>query len=131
MTGNWGANFPSPLDGRQRDPQDFEYSFYNGQGLARWDGDTLVIESVGFNDISWLGWEGYFHTDKMKVTERFLRQGDLLFYNFTVDDPDVLMEPWTSYTYVRRLNPNPVRQDEAALCDERDIGLMADPFLRG
>jgi len=120
-----------PLDGRPRNEQDFEYSFYNGQGLARWDGDTLIIESVGFNDVSWLGWEGYFHTDKMKVTERFLRQGDLLFYNFTVDDPDVLMEPWTSYTYVRRLNPNPVRQDEAALCDERDIGLMADPFLRG
>jgi hypothetical protein len=120
-----------PLDGRTRNEQDFEYSFYNGQGLARWDGDTLIIESVGFNDVSWLGWEGYFHTDKMKVTERLLRQGDLLFYNFTVDDPDVLMEPWTSYTYVRRLNPNPVRQDEAALCDERDIDLMADPFLRG
>jgi len=120
-----------PLDGRPRNEQDFEYSFYNGQGLARWDGDTLIVESVGFNDISWLGWEGYFHTDKMKVTERFLRQGDLLFYNFTVDDPDVLMEPWTSYTYVRRLNPNPVRQEEAASCDERDIDLMADPFLRG
>jgi len=120
-----------PLDGRKREEQDFEYSFYNGQGLARWDGDTLVIESVGFNDVTWLGWEGYFHTDKMKVTERFLRQGDLLFYTFTVDDPDVLMEPWTSYTYVRRLNPNPNRQDEAAQCDERDIGLLADPFLRG
>ena len=59
-----------PLDGRQRDPQDFEYSFYNGQGLARWDGDTLVIESVGFNDISWLGWEG-----------------NLLFYSFTAQRP--------------------------------------------
>ena len=65
-------------------------------GLAHWDGDTLVIESVGFNDVSWLGWEGYFHTDKMEVTERFTRNGDLLFYNFTVNDPDVLMEPWNS-----------------------------------
>src|SRR5258705_4572267 len=81
-----------PLDARQRDPQDFEYSFFNGQGLARWDGDTLVIESVGFNDISWLGWEGYFHTDKMKVTERFRREGALLFYNFPVDDPALLRE---------------------------------------
>jgi hypothetical protein len=120
-----------PLDGRKRDEQDHEYSFYNGQGIARWDGDTLVIESVGFNDVSWLGWEGYFHTDKMEVTERFLRQGDLLFYNFTVNDPDVLMEPWTSITYVRRLNPNPARQEEAAQCDERDLGLLADPYLRG
>ena len=120
-----------PIDGRERDPLDAEYSTYNGMGLARWDGDTLVIESVGFNDITWLGWEGYFHTDRMKVTERFRRQGDLLFYNFTVDDPDVLMEPWTSIMYVRRLNPNPVRQDEAPICEERDIDLLADPYNRG
>jgi len=104
---------------------------WQGYSVGRWEGDTLVIESVGFNDNSWLGWEGYFHTDKMEVTERFRREGDLLFYNFTVNDPDVLMEPWTSYTYVRRLNPNPARQDEAAQCDERDLGLLADPYLRG
>jgi len=120
-----------PLDGRARDPLDSEYSTYNGMGLARWDGDTLVVESAGFNDVTWLGWEGYFHTDRMTVTERFRRQGDLLFYSFTVDDPDVLMEPWTSITYVRRLNSNPVRQDEAALCEERDIDLLADPYNRG
>ena len=96
-----------PLDDRKRDENDYQFSTSNGMGLARWDGDTLVIESVGFNGVSWLGWEGYFHTDKMEVTERFTRNGDLLYYNFTVNDPDVLMEPWTSYTYVRRLNPNP------------------------
>jgi hypothetical protein len=120
-----------PLNARARDEQDHEYSFYNGQGLARWDGDTLVIESVGFNDITWLGWEGYFHTDKMEVTERFRREGDLLFYNFTVNDPDVLMEPWTSITYVRKLNPNVARLEEAPPCDERDLDLLADPYNRG
>ena len=102
-----------------------------GDSRGHWDGDTLVIDSVGFNDISWLGWEGYFHSDKMEVTERFLRQGDLLYYNFTVNDPEVLLEPWTSYTYVRRVNPNPNRQDEATECDERNLKLLADPFLRG
>ena len=120
-----------PLDDRKRDELDSEYQTYNGMGHARWDGDTLIIESVGFNDITWLGWEGYFHTNAMTVTERFRRQGDLLFYNFTVDDPDVLAEPWTSITYVRRANPNPVRQDEANICDERDADLLADPFERG
>ena len=120
-----------PLDGRKREEEDDQYSTFNGMGLARWEGDTLVIESVGFNDISWLGWEGYFHSDKMEVTERFLRQGDLLFYNFTVSDPEVLMEPWTSYTYVRRIAPNPARLGEAPQCDERDLKLLADPFLRG
>lgn len=120
-----------PLDGRPRDPQDEQYSSWNGMGHARWEGDVLVIESVGFNDQSWLGWEGYFHSDKMKVTERLLREGNLLFYTFTVDDPEVLSEPWTSYTYVRTLNPNPTRLDEAAPCDERDLDLLVDPYLRG
>ena len=120
-----------PLDGRKRDENDDQFSTYNGMGLAHWEGDTLVIESVGFNGISWLGWEGYFHSDKMEVTERFTRNGDLLYYNFTVTDPDVLMEPWTSYTYVRRNNPAQNRQDEAPECDERDLGLLADPYLRG
>jgi hypothetical protein len=120
-----------PLDGRQRDQNDYQFSTRNGMGLARWEGDTLVVESVGFGDNTWLGWEGYFHSDKMEVTERFLRVGDLLYYNFTVTDPDVLAEPWTSYTYVRRNNPAPTRQDEAPECSERDIDLLADPFLRG
>jgi len=120
-----------PLDNRKRDENDLQFSTFNGMGLAHWEGDTLVVESVGFNDRTWLGWEGYFHTDKMEVTERFTRVGDLLYYNFTVTDPDVLAEPWTSYTYVRRLNPNPNRQDEAPECDERDLGLLADPYLRG
>ncbi len=120
-----------PLDNRKRDENDHQFSTFNGMGLAHWDGDTLVVESVGFNDVSWLGWEGYFHSDRMEVTERFTRNGDLLYYNFTVNDPDVLLEPWNSYTYVRRLNPNPNRQDEATECDERDLELLADPFLRG
>jgi hypothetical protein len=120
-----------PLTNAKREEEDYQFSTYNGMGLAHWDGDTLVIDSVGFTDNTWLGWEGYFHSDKMEVTERFLRQGDLLYYNFTVNDPDVLMEPWTSYTYVRRGNTNPNRQNEATDCDERDLELLADPFLRG
>jgi len=120
-----------PLGGGKRDENDYQFSTFNGMGLTHWEGDTLLVESVGFGDRTWIGWEGYFHTDKMEVTERFTRVGDLLYYNFTVTDPDVLMEPWTSYTYVRRNNPNPARQDEAPECDERDMNLLADPFLRG
>ena len=120
-----------PLDGGKRDPNDDQFSTFNGMGLAHWDGDTLVVDSVGFGDRTWIGWEGYFHTDKMEVTERFTRVGDLLYYNFTVTDPDVLAEPWTSYTYVRRNVARPLRQDEAPECSERDMNLLADPFLRG
>jgi len=119
-----------PLNGT-RDPNDDQYSTFNGMGVARWDGDTLVVESIGFSDETWLGWEGYFHSDQMKVTERFLRQGNILFYNFTVDDPQVLTEPWTSFTYVRTYNGTPARMGEAGTCSERDINLLVDPYLRG
>ena len=87
-----------PID--ENDPPDAEHSTYNGMGLARWDGDTLVIESVGFNDITWLAGRD-INTDRMKVTERFRRQGDLLFPYYTVDDPDVLMEPDVDHGRVR------------------------------
>src|SRR5712691_2649651 len=70
--------------------------------------------------------------DAMKVTERLRRDGDLLFYTFTVDDPNVLAEPWTQDTYVRRLNADPkARVDEAQPCIEQDLKFIVDKYYRG
>jgi hypothetical protein len=96
-----------PTDGRPRDPDDMEENTYAGIGLGHWEGDTLVVESVGFNDKEWLDYPGYFHSDKMKVTERLRRDGEYLFYDVTIDDPEVLQEPWVMETLVRHLNTNP------------------------
>ena len=121
-----------PVDGRERDPQDADYNTWSGIPLGHWERDTLVVESVGFTDESWIQWQGYFHSDAMKVTERLRRDGDLLFYTFTIDDPEVLAEPWTSDTYVRRLNPNPkARLDEAPPCIEQDLNSIVDKYYRG
>ena len=121
-----------PVDGRERDPQDADYRTWSGIPLGHWEGDTLVVESVGFTDESWIQWQGYFHTEDMKVTERLRRDGDLLFYTFTVDDPAVLAEPWTSDTYVRRLNPDPkARVDEPPPCIEQDLNSIVDKYYRG
>ena len=118
-----------PIDGRARDDEDEDQAYDNGVPLGHWDGDTLVVESVGFNDTTWLQWQGYFHTDRMKVTERFWRKGNLLFYNFTVDDPDVLVHPWTQNTLVRRLNPGLPRVNEPNPCVVTPI--EGDPYSRG
>jgi hypothetical protein len=68
----------------------------------------------------------------MKVTERLQRNGDLLFYTFTVDDQEVLAVPWTSDTYVRRLNPDPkARVDEPQPCSEQDLNSIVDKYNRG
>ena len=59
-----------PTDGRPLPPVDkWEGVSWYGTSVGRWEGDTLVIESVDFTDQSWLGWPGYFHSNDMKVTE--------------------------------------------------------------
>jgi hypothetical protein len=68
---------------------------YTGHSVGHWESDTLVIESVGFTPATWLARGGFFHSEDMKVTERFTRQGDQLLYEVTVEDPEVLLYPWT------------------------------------
>jgi len=121
-----------PIDGRPHTEDDIDQSTLNGIPIAHWDGDTLVIESTGFNGETWLSFTGYLHTDKMKVTERLWRNGDVLYYNFTVDDPDVLERPWTSSVFIRRLSPNPLaRIEEAPPCKELDSDEIPDVYYRG
>jgi len=82
------------LDGRGH-PKDPNPSWM-GHSIGRWEGDVLVIDTVGFNDRSWLDPQGHPHTEKMRVTER-LRRPDLghLEIEFTIDDPGAYKEPWT------------------------------------
>jgi hypothetical protein len=95
-----------PLTGREHTEDDVDYgNTYNGIGIGHWDGDTLIVDSVGFNDISWLYWTGYAHSANMRVVEKFRRVGDVLYYDATVYD-DMLAQPWVLDTQVRRLNPD-------------------------
>ena len=121
-----------PVDGRKRNPEDSDEETFDGIPIGHWEGDVLVVESVGFNDISWLMWQGYFHSESMKVTERIWREGNLLFYNAKVDDPEVLAEPWTTDTVVRKLVADPMaRMGEREPCHESDVNLLADKYNRG
>jgi hypothetical protein len=80
------------LDGRPH-PKDFESS-WTGHSIGQWDGDTLVVETVGFNDKTWLA-EANPHTDKLKVTTR-LHRPDLghLEIETTFEDPGSMKNPW-------------------------------------
>ena len=94
-----------PIDGRGHDPDGFP-GFY-GDAVGRWEGDTLVVDAVGFNDITWLASTGgYFHSYELWVIERFRRDGDTLRYQVTVEDPDVLLEPWVMNARELELNPD-------------------------
>ena len=105
--GGYGEYRIIPTDGRKRDANaEFDIT-YMGNSVAHWEGDTLVVDSISFIDTTWLGRGGLFHSDRMHVVERFTRQGDALIYDVTVEDPEVLVEPWVLPTRVVRRNTNP------------------------
>jgi hypothetical protein len=78
-----------------------------GDASAHWEGDTLVIESIGFTDETWLHKNGWPHGFKMKVTERLTRVGNSLVWEATVEDPEYLQQPWKMTPIVAQLNANP------------------------
>lgn len=109
------------MDGRPHPPEDQWEGRWNGHSVGRWEGDTLVIDSVDFTDASWLGWPGWIHSYHMRVEERIRREGDLLHWQATVHDPEVLLKPWTTDPEVRRLNRTPRAElAEDLPCSERD-----------
>ena len=114
-----------PIDGRPRDPVRTADTTWFGDSAGRWEADTLVIEVVGFTDESWLGWPGWFHSNNMRVIERLRREGDTLWWQATVEDPDVLIEPWVMNPRTVRLNKNPkALLIEDLPCEERDLEHM-------
>jgi hypothetical protein len=95
-----------PVDGKPHDPRRAAQYTYMGYTVGRWEGDTLVLDSIGFSDETWLGRGGFFHSSDMRVVEKFTRQGDVILYDVTVEDPEVLVEPWVIPTRVIRKNNN-------------------------
>jgi hypothetical protein len=80
-----------PLDGRAQavDPD----PSWMGTSVGRWDGDTLVIDAIGFNDKTEV--HGFMHTEALHVVERFRKlENGSLEYEVTVEDPNVWEQPW-------------------------------------
>jgi hypothetical protein len=91
-----------------KDPGPPEVDSWMGQSVGRWDGETFVVETTGFNGSAWLDRSGNFTTPRLKVTERFTRTGpDHLLYEATLEDPDIYTRPWTiSMPLYRRMEPD-------------------------
>jgi hypothetical protein len=83
------------LDGRPL-PKDPEPFFY-GNSAARWEGDTLVVESIGYDERTSMMPEVLFHSEELRVTERYSRPSmNYLIVEITISDPKVLVKPWKS-----------------------------------
>lgn len=87
---------PAPLDS------------WMGWSWMHWEGDTMVIETSGFNGQTWLDRSGNFHSEQLKVTERFMRESDAVIrYEATLEDPRTFTRPWTiEMPMYRRVPPD-------------------------
>ncbi|MEO8257788.1 MAG: hypothetical protein ABI868_10635 [Acidobacteriota bacterium] len=92
------------IDGREapRDPT----PTWMGYSVGKWEGDTLVVESIGFNDRSWLDRSGHPHSESLRVIERFRRMDvGRMEITITIDDPKTYTGPIT-FTQAQKLLPD-------------------------
>jgi hypothetical protein len=114
-----------PTDGRPHDPN--ADPSWMGNSVAKWDGDTLVIDTTDLTDKSWLGsgknageGSGTFHSEALHVTEKIRRPDfDHLTVEITDDDPKVFTHPWV-YTWNMTLTPNESMYEDVTCSNEKD-----------
>jgi hypothetical protein len=115
------------LDGRPH-PKDLQPSYY-GHSIGRWEGDTLVVETIGFNERAWIDRAGTPHTEKLRFIERFTRTDyDTLRYEITIDDPNAYTRTWSTVPFT--INRIPDRELFEYQCQQSNYAheLMVGTF---
>jgi len=111
------------MDGRGH-PEDLDPSWM-GHAIGRWEGATLVVDTIGLTDKSWLDTAGHPHSDALHVVERIRRvDHDTLENTLTFDDPKTYTKPWTS-TIIYKLRPDWSLKEDIACEDKILMDLKA------
>jgi hypothetical protein len=94
---------------------------YLGDSIGHWEGDTLLVDVIGFNDRTWLDQDGHPHTEALHVIEKYTRTDEMtLHYEATIDDPKAYAKPWTtSYTIPWQAGAEPLEY----ICQENNKDL--------
>jgi hypothetical protein len=99
-------------------PADLEPS-YLGHSVGKWDDETLVIDTLGFNERFWFDRWGLPHTEQLHVTERFTRlDQNTLKYEVNIDDPGAYTAPWTTGLLLRW---NPSQELFEYVCQDNNL----------
>jgi hypothetical protein len=115
-----------PMDGRPHDP--LANPTYYGDSIGHWEGDELVVDTIDFNDDTWLGIDGWFHSDELHVVERIHREGDTIHYQATLEDPKIFTRPWTMNPRISKSTTDLIVEN--APCIEKDESHIADPGVK-
>src|SRR5438046_555047 len=100
-----------------------------GYSVGRWDGDTLIVETSGFTERSWLDYDGHPHTEALRMTERYRRRDfGHLDVKVTFDDPGAYTRPWT-VSLPMELFPDTELLE--AVCRENEKSLAHIPVTTG
>jgi hypothetical protein len=108
-------------DGRQL-PDNPDPWFY-GHSVGHWDGDSLVIDSNGFDERSWLDADGHPHSDQMRLQERYRKvDANTIELSMTLTDPKAYTQPWVSEakTLTRAPGKTEIREDLCVTSDEQE-----------
>jgi hypothetical protein len=116
------------MDGRKH-PEDPDPTWY-GHSIGRWEGDTLVIDTVGFNDRFWFDFVGHPHTERLHTIERYNRPSlGTLTEEVTIDDPGAYTKPFV-INAAHRLLPNDELMEYICQENEKDTSHLVGPAGR-
>lgn len=106
-------------DGREH-PKDFGHNWM-GHSIGHWEGDTLVADTIGLNDLTWFDKAGHVHSDQLHLIERFRRvEAGKLRVDMTFDDPKAFTKTWSAFRYFY-LEPK-WELEEEILCEDKFLG---------
>jgi hypothetical protein len=119
------------LDGRAHPEDIYEYPEWMGHSIGRWDGDTLVVDTIGMREETWLDTAGFEHSAKLRMTERFEKTGpDTIRLTVTIDDPAFYTKPFTYARDARRMAKD-VRLMPARCADNEQSSAYAVQGVQG
>ncbi|MGZ8982067.1 MAG: hypothetical protein ACXW2D_15075, partial [Burkholderiaceae bacterium] len=101
-----------------------------GESVGHYEGDTLVVDTIGFIDRSYLDHYRTPHTSRLRVVERFriTNAGTVLEVNITIEDPGAFTTPWSAIRRLRRVQARPLREMVCAENNEKYFDLPVEPI---
>jgi len=118
---NFGAFHVIPTDGREH-PRNLDSNWF-GNSVGKWDGDTLVVDTIGFNDRTWIDTEEHPHSEALHIVERFNRlDAQHLGYEITVEDPRIFTRPFKNKRVFALMKPGQELMEH--VCEENNKELV-------